>query len=248
MRVSSKIDLWSLKIMGKPKHLPDSYYKFQKNINVFLNSASPSISAIAITLRLLQNIKYLDFYLKDNKYHIFRWSLEHDSLRLIQVLTDLPSPRRQFLMVTDSNYSAIENYINSILKLTPEAYKKISSAKLPILKAVIGIKPYPILELIKEITGENSQSHITNIFLQDIKQVTEELQVDFDITPAIVSMNIFHSPARKRKATDELDGSRSQKKQRCSEGKENEEQQNNDLDIIDEKVQKEESSLEITCT
>ncbi len=175
----------------------NDYSAIRSYIDTILKLDIETYEKVILTKKPVLN-SLIDIYLKNTNYELFQQGLEHDSLRTIQVLMSLLSERRKFLMVTDNEYFDIKNYIRDILQLRPKAYEEISSTKLPILKAVVGIKPDPVLEAVNEFIKKNKRKKVANILLKDIEKIANELtsEEDHQIQSMPVSLKSKHQPKK----------------------------------------------------
>ncbi len=159
--------------------------KHRQEIKLLLEcKPKPAIACATVTLEEIKDSGYLDVYLEKTNYEIFQWILEHDNLKLFQALINLISKQRAAWMVTHNDYSAIRDYVDNILQLSPKAYKdkEAKSVRCSILKTVISFKlnhvTNPIYNVIKEIIRENKKNNVSKMFEDDIEKVIDELKTE----------------------------------------------------------------------
>lgn len=170
--------------------------KYKKDIALLVYRSPPFIAAAKVKIECMKDDGILDLFLKETKYELFQWCLEHDNWELTHRLITFCSERRRFLMISDKDYSVFKKYVQDILRLSPEVYVKVSPIKCPILKEIIVVNPLYIGELIKKIVEENKGQPVATIFLQDMQKIAVELSpADSDISLDAFSLQMFFSPA-----------------------------------------------------
>lgn len=149
--------------------------KCKEDIALLVYKDIPLIASAKVKIELMQKRGILDLFLKETKYELFQWCLEHDNFELTHKLIEFCSERRRFLMVSDSDYSVFRKYVSDILLLSPEEYAKVSPIKCAILKEIIVIKPLYICDLIEKVLEENKKQAVAIIFSQDLQKIALEL-------------------------------------------------------------------------
>lgn len=170
--------------------------KCKEDIALLVYKDTPFIASAKVKIEFMQRRSILDLFLKETKYELFQWCLEHDNLELIHKLIERCTERRRFLMISDNDYAVFKKYVQNILVLSPEEYMKVFPIKCPILKEIIVVNPLYIGELIKKIVEENKGQPVATIFLQDMQKIAVELTpANGDISLDAFSPQMFFSPA-----------------------------------------------------
>ena len=149
--------------------------KYKKDVELLVYKNPPLIAAAKVVIEAMKRRGILDLFLKETKYELFQWCLEHDNLELTHKLIEFCSERRRFLMVSDNDYSVFRKYVSDILLLSSEEYAKVSPIKCAILKEIIVINPLYICELIEKILEENKKQAVAITFSQDLQKIALEL-------------------------------------------------------------------------
>ncbi|MCD6056247.1 MAG: hypothetical protein K0R12_1209 [Gammaproteobacteria bacterium] len=182
-----------------------TYHQYKRDIFLFLYKGKPLVEMTMFRLESLQEIELLDFYLKDTKYDVFHWGLQHNCPKLIVKLVDLivaVSPRRAFLMVSNNNYLAFKQFINELLQLDIESDKEIIAIKCAILKKIITINPYDIYHnVIEKIVNGYTAQNPTAILPKPFEEIVSELKKEHGTTLSSAGVSLFASTTNGNKET-----------------------------------------------
>ncbi len=135
------------------------------------------------SLELLQrgSMKLFECYLPEMDRFIADWALEHENLKLLEVLLKSVRPEHHLLVFEHDHYVSVKQFVQKTLQMPSSEYQAVSERKCALLKRLIDVDPV-LADVIKnEISYDESNDKTVSSdtllgFKQDLEQVSDPLE------------------------------------------------------------------------